>query len=427
MNLSRRPVLLVTGFLFVLAAAASLNGSRPAADDPGARFAARITASPISPGQDAAQTRDIEIKSLTALNRIFPPYPDRLKEDGIAGEVAVLAVIGPKGTVQTASVFRPLHPELDAAALTAIQQWTFEPYLVDNVPTAVPAYFSFVFRPDSPGETAWNEGQAGAAQAAAPPESEELRLLIEKSGAYALKLAEAGRFFLCREEIEETIKDVREEETAFIMTSPGESARLIARYKYPVLRGGTQSVVRHDYRLVAKEGIVEEDRKPLGKTEAGTAPSYSLKPVLAPSLLLGPERRFLYRYRIAARGKIDGRPSVAVEVKPKQKGTGMIREAIVWVEEATFRVLRLEMAADALPGETRYREECARHHLTPHYMATYTYDVEKSNLLYPGRAEIRLDYSGLVNPPVETKADIRISYDRYRFFSKTPEDLQPER
>ena len=100
----------------------------------------------------------------------------------------------------------------------------------------------------------------------------------------------------------------------------------------------------------------------------------------------------------------------------------MIREGKIWVEEAAYRILRIETTADSLPGETRFQTECTRYHLTPRYTVRHNYDVERNGLLYPGRSEIRLDYSGLVNPPKDVKARIRIRYDRYRFFSVETEE-----
>jgi hypothetical protein len=94
-----------------------------------------------------------------------------------------------------------------------------------------------------------------------------------------------------------------------------------------------------------------------------------------------------------------------------------VRSARVWVDEENHRIPRIEVEWAAGSSDDRILAECRRYHLTPHMTAVIDYEIEKNGLLYPSRSEIRVEYSGLVRPPQDTKAKIDIRYDRYRFFS----------
>jgi TonB family protein len=71
------------------------------------------------------------------LNRVDPRYPEGARKEKVAGQVVIQAVIGKDGTVSGASVVRPVHPDLDAAALEAVRQWRYEPAKQNGKPVAV--------------------------------------------------------------------------------------------------------------------------------------------------------------------------------------------------------------------------------------------------------------------------------------------------
>jgi protein TonB len=67
---------------------------------------------------------------------VKPVYPEVAARARVEGIVIIEAVIGPTGEVQEARVLRS-QPLLDAAALTAVQQWRFTPTLLNGVPVPV--------------------------------------------------------------------------------------------------------------------------------------------------------------------------------------------------------------------------------------------------------------------------------------------------
>jgi TonB family protein len=61
------------------------------------------------------------------VNKVTPVYPEEAKEQGISGRVQIAVVVGTKGRVLTAWVFKSsLSNLLDDAALTAAKASTFE-------------------------------------------------------------------------------------------------------------------------------------------------------------------------------------------------------------------------------------------------------------------------------------------------------------
>jgi TonB family protein len=75
------------------------------------------------------------IKPPRKLRDVKPFYPEEAKADGVQGLVIIEATIDPLGNVASARVLKSV-PALDQAALEAVQQWQYDPTLVNGV--AVP-------------------------------------------------------------------------------------------------------------------------------------------------------------------------------------------------------------------------------------------------------------------------------------------------
>ncbi len=70
------------------------------------------------------------------VNRVTPLYPDIAKREGIQGIVVLQAVIGKQGTIENLRVVSG-HPMLVQAALDAVKQWRYRPYLRNGEPVEV--------------------------------------------------------------------------------------------------------------------------------------------------------------------------------------------------------------------------------------------------------------------------------------------------
>ena len=67
---------------------------------------------------------------------VQPTYPPAAKAAGIEGVVILDATIDPTGAVRDIKVLRSV-PELDQAAIDAVEQWRWEPTLVDGEPVSI--------------------------------------------------------------------------------------------------------------------------------------------------------------------------------------------------------------------------------------------------------------------------------------------------
>ncbi len=63
-----------------------------------------------------------------------PEYPDRARKDRVQGTVVLEGTVDAEGQVKGIEVVRSV-PELDQAAIDAVQTWKYEPATVDGVPT----------------------------------------------------------------------------------------------------------------------------------------------------------------------------------------------------------------------------------------------------------------------------------------------------
>ena len=70
------------------------------------------------------------------IHDVPPVYPPAAREAGVQGLVVLEATIDPAGEVGDIEVLRSV-PELEEAAITAVEQWRYEPTLVDGAPVSV--------------------------------------------------------------------------------------------------------------------------------------------------------------------------------------------------------------------------------------------------------------------------------------------------
>lgn len=70
------------------------------------------------------------------LTKVPPVYPPDAKAQGVSGTVVLHAIIARDGTVQELSVVAG-NELLQKAALDAVRQWTYRPYLLNGNPVAV--------------------------------------------------------------------------------------------------------------------------------------------------------------------------------------------------------------------------------------------------------------------------------------------------
>ena len=75
---------------------------------------------------------------------VVPVYPAKAKKKHIEGTVKLRAIIATDGSVQDLKVEEG-EPILAASALTAVKQWTYEPYTLDSKPVEVSTTIVVIF------------------------------------------------------------------------------------------------------------------------------------------------------------------------------------------------------------------------------------------------------------------------------------------
>ncbi len=103
---------------------------------------------PPPPGQDVDRPSNFDfaegalriggsIKAPRKIRHVSPDYPAEALNNKVQGVVILEARIEADGAVSRSRVLRSVSPEIDDAAVAAVNQWEFEPVLVDGVASPV--------------------------------------------------------------------------------------------------------------------------------------------------------------------------------------------------------------------------------------------------------------------------------------------------
>jgi len=76
--------------------------------------------------------------------KVAPIYPPLAKKARVQGAVVLMVVIGTDGKVRSAKVISG-HPLLTGAALDAVRQWEYKPYLVNGNPVQIETQVTIKF------------------------------------------------------------------------------------------------------------------------------------------------------------------------------------------------------------------------------------------------------------------------------------------
>lgn len=81
------------------------------------------------------------------IRRVEPIYPRMAVLAGIQGQVTLHAIIAKDGSIQSLSISSG-HPILAQAALDAVRQWRYRPYVLNGQPVEVETFITVNFRKD---------------------------------------------------------------------------------------------------------------------------------------------------------------------------------------------------------------------------------------------------------------------------------------
>jgi protein TonB len=98
-----------------------------------------ISNAPMAVPKVATPTRIRVSQGVTAglvIKKVNPAYPPLARTARVQGSVLLAAVIGKDGTIQNLHVVSG-HPLLTQAALDAVRQWRYKPYILNGEPVEV--------------------------------------------------------------------------------------------------------------------------------------------------------------------------------------------------------------------------------------------------------------------------------------------------
>lgn len=101
-----------------------------------------------SPSQAARLKVDPDVAAGLLEKGVAPDYPAEAQKKGIKGVVKLKILIGRSGDVTQATLISG-HPTLAQAAIDAVKQWKYEPYMQDGKAVSVETVVSIAFPPDS--------------------------------------------------------------------------------------------------------------------------------------------------------------------------------------------------------------------------------------------------------------------------------------
>jgi len=92
---------------------------------------------PVAPPPTVAQKlRLSHISAGNLIRKVQPTYPALARSARVQGTVVLQAVISRQGTIENLSVLTG-HPMLVSAAIDAVRQWRYRPYILNNEPVEV--------------------------------------------------------------------------------------------------------------------------------------------------------------------------------------------------------------------------------------------------------------------------------------------------
>jgi protein TonB len=91
---------------------------------------------PVRPTPVVSLVRISHMDVGSLIHRVQPIYPGPARIARIQGSVMMTAIIGKDGTIENLHVLNG-HPMLTSAAIEAVRQWRYRPYILNNEPVEV--------------------------------------------------------------------------------------------------------------------------------------------------------------------------------------------------------------------------------------------------------------------------------------------------
>ena len=149
------------------------------------------------------QERIIVQTPFKSIKKVYPKYPEMLKNEGVAARFRILIGIDKKGNVRRAFVENSLYPELEKSIEEAFLQWKFEPFTHKGEPVGTFGFIRIIFYPGKlrPSVLESESTMKSIQEELIKIPNKELQMILDKCTEYTLKLSESALYYVCHEKI----------------------------------------------------------------------------------------------------------------------------------------------------------------------------------------------------------------------------------
>ncbi|MBD3413097.1 MAG: hypothetical protein GF421_01530 [Candidatus Aminicenantes bacterium] len=255
-------------------------------------------------------------------------------------------------------------------------------------------------------------------------QSYELTPILENCAEYCERLSHTSLYFVCMEEVKETINTI-------IYPSLKKRGR-------PIVKSGMEYYIHHrvrpverhhyvyDYQLTRKKGeikekriLLREDGKEKNKKNAllKTKRFTYQHVIFGPIGLLSRQAQLNHTYEVIKQKKHQGDRVLIIRATPRDKNKVKHLYGDVWIRQKDSAILKIEWNQQSLKNYQWMKEEAEQYDAEPKTLLVSEYDYEHKGILFPSRYHIKEMYYFKWNPGRFVRSEIEVTYRDYKFFT----------
>lgn len=254
----------------------------------------------------------------------------------------------------------------------------------------------------------------------------DLDSLLKKMADYCRKLEAAALDFICREEVAEKIDPSLDARAQSPLAGSWSwmSGGLLGQISRRPLIIKTNYV--YDYQCVRKERAIRETRTLLEENKKKkNEPNATLKtsnfvygtPLLGPVGLFGERFQPDYDYKIVGQDKIDRRPVIVIDAKPKADSPDAKNlYGKAWIDPATADILKIEWSEKRVGRYEIFEKRGESYKLKPRITIRSEFSAEKNGIRFPSKLSIEEAYVNERGRAV-VRSETTVTYKDFKFFT----------
>jgi hypothetical protein len=257
----------------------------------------------------------------------------------------------------------------------------------------------------------------------------DLPALLAKAADYCRKLNGAALYFVCMEEIVETIDPSLDFKKPLVplnrWTTPGSpdgqrqftSTTIFRKIKHALL---------YDYQCIREKGetterrtLLREDKKKLNEPNAMLKTmivAYEM-PLFGPAGIFSERVQPHFDYSVVGREKFERKPVVIVQAVPKPDApprTELYGKA--WVEPASGDIVKIEWSPSRIGRYEEFEKLGEKFGLKPRLTLTSKFEVAKNGLRFPTRFVVQEAYLN-ARGRAFIRSTTQVTYKDFKFFT----------